>query len=50
MDISITALKITEYSDLTGQFPHISLPGNKYLLTIYDHDDNAIFADYLKRR
>ena len=48
MGISITALKSTAYSDLTGQFPHMSSRGNKYLLTIYDHDANTILAGPLK--
>ena len=38
------------YSDLTGQFFHVSSRGNKYLLTIYDHDANAILAGPLKTR
>ena len=50
MGILITPVKSTAYSDLTGQFPHISSRGNKYLLCIYDYDANAILAAPLKRR
>ena len=38
------------YSVLTGQSPHVSSRGNKYLLTIHDHDVNAILAGPLKTR
>ena len=48
--ITITELKNVAYSDLTGQFPHVSSRGNKYLLTIYNHDANAILASSLKTR
>ena len=50
MGITITPVKNTVYSDLTGQFPHISSRGNKYLLCIYDFDANAILAGTLKTR
>ena len=38
------------YHDLTGQFPHTSTRGNKYLLVHYDYDSNAILAEPLKNR
>ena len=50
MGICIRSVKNTAYSDLTGQFPHISSRGNKYILTIYDYDANEILAGALKTR
>ena len=38
------------YHDLTGQFPHTSSRGNKYVLVHYDYDSNAILAEPLKNR
>ena len=38
------------YHDLTGQFPHVSTRGNKYILVHYDYDSNAILAEPLKNR
>eukprot|EP00978_Attheya_sp_CCMP212_P040835 scaffold226906_cov28-Attheya_sp.AAC.1 len=38
------------FGDLTGQYPHMSSRGNKYLLIIYDYDTNAIIAEPLKGR
>ena len=38
------------YHDLTGQFPHVSSRGNKYILVHYDYDSNAILAEPLKNR
>ena len=50
MGITITSVKNIAYSDLTGQFPHISSRGHTYLLTIYDYDANDILAGTLKIR
>jgi hypothetical protein len=38
------------FGDLTGQYPHMSSRGNKYILIIYDYDTNAIIAEPLKGR
>jgi hypothetical protein len=42
--------KNTPYHNLTGQFPHCSSHGNKYLLIIYDHDSNSILHCPLKNK
>ena len=36
------------YFDLTGQFPHISARGYKYIFILYDYDSNSILAEPLK--
>ena len=38
------------YSDLTGQYPHISLRGNQYILIVYDYDSSGILVEPLKNR
>ena len=38
------------YMDLTGQFPHMSSRGNKYLVVVYDYDSNAIVMEPIKSR
>jgi hypothetical protein len=32
------------YTDQTGQFPVVSVKGNKYIMILYDYDSNAILA------
>jgi hypothetical protein len=36
------------YTDQTGSFPVISSKGNKYIMVLYDCDDNAILAEPIK--
>jgi hypothetical protein len=38
------------YTDLTGRFPTTSSKGNKYVLILYEYDDNAILAAPMNSR
>jgi hypothetical protein len=38
------------YSDLTGRFPTTSLSGNKYILILYDYDNNIVLPAPMKNR
>jgi hypothetical protein len=38
------------YTDHTGRFPVVSSKGNKYIMTIYHYDSNAILAQPIKDR
>jgi hypothetical protein len=38
------------YSDLTGRFPTTSLSGNKYILILYDYDNNIVLSAPIKNR
>jgi hypothetical protein len=38
------------YSDLRGRFPTTSLSGNKYMLILYDYDNNSILSAPMKNR
>jgi hypothetical protein len=44
----ILPLSGTAYSDQTGQFPHTSSRGTKYVMIFYDYDSSAILAEPLK--
>jgi hypothetical protein len=38
------------YTDHTGIFPVVSSKGNKYIMILYDYDNNAILAKPIKDR
>jgi hypothetical protein len=38
------------YTDQTGEFPVVSIRGNKYIMILYDYDSNAILAQPIKDR
>jgi hypothetical protein len=38
------------YTDQTGRFPVVSSKGNKYIMILYDYDNNAILAQPIKDR
>jgi hypothetical protein len=37
-------------TDQTGGFPVVSSKGNKYIMVLYEFDDNAILAEHIKNR
>jgi hypothetical protein len=45
---TIDAVQI--YTDQTVCFPVIYSKGNKYIMVLYEYDDNAILADPIKNR
>ena len=38
------------FSDQTGRFPVTSSKGNKYIMIMYNYDDNAILGEPMKSR
>ena len=40
----------TMFSDQTGQFPKISMCGNKYIMVVVEIDSNAILVEPMKSR
>jgi hypothetical protein len=38
------------YTNQNGRFPVISSKGNKYIMVLYECDDNAILAESIKNR
>jgi hypothetical protein len=38
------------YTDQTGRFPVVSNRGNKYIMVLYEYDDNAIMAEPIANR
>jgi len=46
----IIDLEETTFSDQTGKFPCVSSRGNKYLMTVYYYDANAIILQPMKNR
>jgi hypothetical protein len=38
------------YTDQTGRFPVVSRKGNKYIMILYDYDNNAILAQPIRYR